>query len=121
MASKDLCDNLSLDVQININQKIKMTVSQKPTEEDFRPKFFKGVHRLCRNCRREKKTIAQVVLDEISRGAWLDDELRRGHKLLINRNGEITELHVPHLDKLNPNGRPSLDEDPTPKNLERTL
>jgi hypothetical protein len=60
------------------------------------------------------QTMADVLRDEVCRGAWLDDELRQRHRVLIERGqGRATELTFAHESLLNPAGRP-IPQDVTP-------
>ena len=72
--------------------------------------FSESVYRLLAGMALERgQTIADVLRDEVARGAWLDDELRQGHRILIDRgHGQISSLTFAHEDRLNLAGRPQL-------------
>jgi hypothetical protein len=74
----------------------------------FNVKFSESVYRLLAGIALDREqTMADVVRDEISRSAWLDDELRQGHTILIDRHdGKVVELAFSHQGRLNPAGRP---------------
>jgi hypothetical protein len=74
----------------------------------FNVKFSESVYRLLAGMALERgQTMADVLRDEVCRGAWLDDQLRQGHRVLIERGkGKVTELTFAHESLLNPVGRP---------------
>jgi hypothetical protein len=80
------------------------------SENGFNVEFSESVFRLLAGMALERgQTIADVLRDEVSRGAWLDDELRQGHRILIDRgHGQISDLTFAHEDRLNLAGRPQL-------------
>jgi len=81
----------------------------------FNVKFSESVYCLLAGMALERgQTMADVLRDEVCRGAWLDDELRQRHRVLIERGqGKVTELRFPHESLLNPAGRP-IPQDATP-------
>jgi hypothetical protein len=78
------------------------------SENGFNVEFSESVFRLLAGMALERgQAIADVLRDEVSRGAWLDDELRQGHRVLIDRgHGQISGLTFAHEDRLNLAGRP---------------
>jgi hypothetical protein len=74
----------------------------------FNVKFSESVYRLLAGVALDRgQTMADVLRDEVARGAWLDDQLRQGHHMLIDRGkGKIVELTFAHESLLNPAGRP---------------
>ena len=44
--------------------------------------------------------MADVVRDSVSLAAWIDDELRQGHKILVNRGEIVAEILFPHANRL---------------------
>jgi hypothetical protein len=75
----------------------------------FNVKFSESVYGLLAAMASERgQTMADVLRDEICRAAWLDDELRQGHRVLIERAGTVTEVHFPHVALLDSAGRPAL-------------
>jgi hypothetical protein len=81
------------------------------SEDGFKVEFSESVYRLLAGMALERgQTIADVLRDEVSRGAWLDDELRQGHRVLIDRgHGQISSLTFAHEDRLNLAGRPGVN------------
>jgi len=74
----------------------------------FNVKFSESVYRLLAGIALERgQTMADVLRDEVCRGAWLDDELRQGHRFLVDRGKDkVTELTFAHESLLSPVGRP---------------
>jgi hypothetical protein len=81
----------------------------------FNVKFSESVYRLLAGMALERgQTMADVLRDEVCRGAWLDDQLRQRHRVLIERGkGKLAELAFAHESLLNPAGRP-LPQDMAP-------
>lgn len=73
---------------------------------NFSPEVYKLVGEMATE---RNQTMADVVRDSISMVAWIDDQLRVGHKLLIQRGSTVTEILVPYVSLLKPQ-RPVLPE-----------
>src|SRR5215467_8012026 len=76
----------------------------------FNINFSPHVYRLVGEMALEREqAMADVIRDAISLAAWVDDELRHKNRILIERDGVVTELLLPHAGRLQPS-RPTLPD-----------
>lgn len=76
----------------------------------FNVNFSDGVYQLVGEMALDRGiTMSDVIRDAVSICAWMDDELRTGHKILVDRgNGVVQEIVLPHAMTLHREGRPKL-------------